>query len=76
MSVRWYGISPGQNLEAVLEGVSANANSSQVIELNIDVSTSKVTDGSSTRAVTKQEVLVGLLILTEQIVRDTSGVLA
>lgn len=76
MSVRWYGISPGQSLESVLEGVSANANSSQVIELNIDVSTSKVTDGSSTRAVTKQEVLQGLLILTEQIVRDTSGVLA
>lgn len=79
MSVVQYAFNPGNTLETISENVG-NPNSSALIELNINIASTGVTDAGlasgTTRAITKQEVLQALLIFTEQIVRDTSGKLA
>lgn len=77
MATRWYAINPGQSLENVTESIG-NGNSSALVELNINLSTTGVTDSgpsSGSRTITKTEVLQCIEILKEQIVRDTSGVL-
>jgi hypothetical protein len=80
MATRWYAINPGQSLENVSEAIG-NGNSSAIVELNINLSTTGITDlGASptttSRIVTKAEVLQCLEMIKEQIVRDTSGVLS
>lgn len=75
MATRYYAFNPGNHLEDIVESVGI-ANSSACVELSIDLSTSKVTDGPTTRAITKSEVLIGLDMFIQQIVRDTSGVLS
>ena len=72
MATRLYSFNPGNSLETITEGVGA-PNSSAVIELSINIATTTTTDGSSTRAIRKEEVLQALLIFAAQIVRDTSG---
>lgn len=75
MATRYYAFNPGNHLEDIVESVGA-PNSSAVVELSIDLSTSLVTEGSGTRAISKSEVLIALEIFTQQIIRDTSGVLS
>ena len=72
MATRLYSFNPGNSQETITEGVGA-PNSSAVIELSINIATTTTTDGSSTRAIRKEEVLQALLIFAAQIVRDTSG---
>lgn len=75
MATRYYAWNPGNHLEDIVESVGI-ANSSAVVELSVDLSTFKVTEGGTTRAVTKSEVLIALELFAQQIVRDTSGVLS
>lgn len=80
MATRWYAINPGGSLETVVEAVG-NGNSSALVELNINLSTTGVTDSgasptTTSRIITKAEVIQCLEMLKEQIVRDTSGVLS
>lgn len=77
-STYWYASGPGQSLENVLEGYASAQNSSQLVELYINQGVSQVTDAgapgtATSRAVNKNEVLLCLELLREQIVRDTSG---
>lgn len=75
MATRYYAFNPGNNLETIVESVGA-PNSSAVVELSIDLSTTKVTDSGSTRAILKSEVMIALDLFMQQIIRDTSGVLS
>ena len=77
-STFWYGSGPGQSLENVLEGFASASNSSQLVELYINQGAASVTDagapgGATSRQINKNEVLLCLELLKEQIVRDTSG---
>lgn len=75
MATRYYAFNPGNHLEDIVESVGI-ANSSAVVELSIDLSTTKVSDSGTTRAILKSEVLIALDLFTQQIIRDTSGVLS
>jgi hypothetical protein len=75
MATRYYAFNPGNHLEDIIESVGA-PNSSAVVELSIDLSTSKVTEFGTTRAILKSEVMIALDLFMQQIVRDTSGVLS
>ena len=75
MATRYYGFNPGNHLEDIVEQ-AGSANSSFVMELSIDLSTAKVTDTNGTRAILKSEVMIGLDLFMQQIIRDTSGVLS
>lgn len=57
MATRIYGVSVGDAL--VTEGVGS-ATAADTIELTVDLATTEVNDQSSTRAVTKNEVLQAL----------------
>lgn len=59
MATRRYKISPGEGEFAIVEEVGAATNSDP-IELTVDLATTAVNVGASTRAVTKQEVLDAL----------------
>ncbi len=74
MATRYYAFNPGNHLEDIVESVGI-ANSSAVVELSIDLATNKVTEGGTTRAVLKSEVLIALDLFTQQIIRNSSGVL-
>lgn len=69
MAVRLYAMGANGTQETVIEGVGV-ANSAGVINLAIDLTTSAAynPDGS-TRAITKAEVIEGLVVLQEYIVR-------
>lgn len=75
MATVLYSFNPGNTLETITEQVGA-PNSSAVVELSINIATTTTTEGTGTRAIRKEEVLQALLIITEQIVRDTSGKLS
>ncbi len=68
MATRRFGLNPGQSLENVTEAVGA-ATVANNVELVVDLATTIVTDGGTTRAITKNEVLIILNILTQYIDR-------
>lgn len=57
MATRIYKGSPGNTLADITDGVGA-ATASKVVELTVDLATTTVTDGSTTRQITKFEVLL------------------
>lgn len=65
MATRRYKANPGTNL--VTEEVGAATNS-HVVELTIDMSTSLVTEGGTTRAIKKEEVLAQLEKIKQKII--------
>lgn len=70
MATRLFALGANGTLENVIEGVGV-ANSAGVINLAIDLTTSGAynADGS-TRAITKAEVIEGLEILEQYIIRS------
>lgn len=69
MATRRYGLSAGENLEAVTEAVGA-AVASDTVELTVDLATTTVKEGSTTRAILKEEVLLVLNLLEQYITRS------
>lgn len=72
MATRRYMGNAGDSLETITEAVGA-ATASKTVELTIDFATSAVTEGASTRAIKKLEVLVILNLFEQYILRDTSN---
>lgn len=69
MATRLYGANPGYALESVTEGVGS-ATTSHNVELTVDLATTVVTDGGTTRAITKNEVLLILNLFEQYITRS------
>jgi hypothetical protein len=59
MATRRYKLSAGETEFSVTEEVGAATNS-DTVELTVDLATTAVNDGGSTRAISKQEVLDAL----------------
>ena len=68
MATRRYKIEPGEAENAVTEEVGAAVNS-DTVELTVDLATTRVNSGGSTRAITKQEVLEALEKIMNHIVK-------
>lgn len=69
MATRLYALGANGNLESVIEGVGV-ANSAGVINLAIDLTTSAAYNiDNTTRAITKAEVIEGLEVLQQYIIR-------
>jgi hypothetical protein len=69
MAVRLYANGANGTLETVIEGVGV-ANSAGVINLAIDLTTSAAYNiDSTTRAITKAEVIEGIEVLKQYIIR-------
>lgn len=68
MATRLYGANPGYEMESVTEG-AGSATTSHNVELTVDLATSIVTVGSTTRTISKQEVLIILNLFEQHIVR-------
>lgn len=69
MATRLYALGPNEQLENVVEGVGSAA-SSKIVNLTIDLSTSAVNEGTTTRGILKNEVLICLEIYQQYIVRS------
>lgn len=70
MATKVFLISPGKSLENVVEGVGAAVQSSFTMALTIDMATTTVVEGSSTRAILKSEVLLGIEVLEQFLLKD------
>lgn len=69
MATRLYSIPVGGRVEDVVEA-AGSAVVTDPIELTVDLATSVVTEGASTRSVKKSEVLIALEVLAQYIVRS------
>lgn len=72
MSTRLFGANPGYSLESVTEGVGS-ATTSHNVELTVDMATSIVNDGGTTRQIKALEVLIILDLFMQYITRLDSG---
>lgn len=69
MATRLFALGANGNLEGVIEGVGS-ANSAGVINLSIDLATTAAyTETGATRAITKAEVIEGIEVLKQYIIR-------
>lgn len=68
MATRIYAIGPGEKQASVIEGVGS-ATSGAAIALTIDLATTVVTDGSTTRAMTRDEALIALEHIRNHIIK-------
>ena len=68
MATRLYGLNVGQHLEDVDEEVGI-ATEDNNVELTVDLASTIVTDGATTRTISKQEVLIILDIFAQYITR-------
>lgn len=73
MATKVFLLSPGQHLEDVVEGVGGVVQSSFVVGLTVNMATTTVNDGTSTRAIQKAEVQQIIRMLEEFILRDTGS---
>jgi len=69
MATRRYSVAPGFSLEDVVEAAGA-ATVTKSIELTVDCASSVVTEGGSTRKITKEEVLFALDQFQQYIIRS------
>ncbi len=69
MATRLYAMTANGAMETVIEGVGV-ANSAGIINLSIDLATSVADGAGGTRAITKAEVIEGLDVLMQYIVRS------
>lgn len=70
MATRIYKLNPGETEFKVEEGVGS-ATASKAIELTVDLATSVVNEDGSTRAVSKEEVLLALDMFRNHILKST-----
>jgi hypothetical protein len=63
-----FKVSPGTKEESIVQEVGA-ANNSHIVELTVDVATTGVNEGASTRAIKKAEVLECLKKLENWIIK-------
>lgn len=68
MATRLFAIGPDCVLERVVEVVGSAATSA-IINLTVDLATTAITEGGSTRAVKKEEVLRAIQTLEAYIIR-------
>lgn len=68
MATRMYGLNPSQPLENVVENVGSAASSAFIV-LTVDLSTSAITEGSTTRGILKSEVILVMETLVQYIIR-------
>jgi hypothetical protein len=69
MAVRLYAMGPNGTLESVIEGVGV-ANSAGIINLAIDLTTSgPYNEGNTQRSISKAEVIEGIEVLKQYIIR-------
>lgn len=71
MATRTYAVNPGMPSSNVTEFVGA-ACTSRFINLTIDIASTVVTEGGSTRAPSREEVINALERIKEYIFRDNS----
>jgi len=73
MATRLYAVRPGGQITTstsdIIEGVGAAASTAFKINFTVDLATTIVTEGSTTRAVKKQEVLDALEMLKVYILK-------
>ena len=70
MATKVFLFSPGGNLETVVEGVGAAVQSSFVVGLTVDLTTTLVSDNGTTRKILKSEVQQAMRTLEEFILKD------
>lgn len=68
MATRLYGTNPSETLEQVREG-AGSATSSAIVALTVDLATNAITEGSTTRQITKSEVVLALDLYKEYIIK-------
>lgn len=68
MATRIIAVSPGGHYEDVIETVGPTATSA-VVAIVVDLATTAVTDGATTRAVNKQEVLSAIETMKRTILK-------
>lgn len=69
MATRIYALNPGGYISDVIEAVGPTATSAP-IAIVIDLATTVITDGSTTRAVNKQDVLEAIEMIRQRISTD------
>lgn len=69
MATRIYKLNPGETEFKVEEGVGAPT-ASKAIELTVDLATTVVNEDGSTRAVTKEEVLLALDMFRNHVLKS------
>lgn len=69
MAVRLYAMTANGTLESIIEGVGV-ANSAGIVNLAIDLATSVDNGAGGTRAITKAEVIEGIEVLKQYIIRS------
>lgn len=69
MATRRYSIDPGQHLEDITEAAGA-ATVTNHIELTVDCASTVVNEGSSTRVISKNEVLLALELFEQYITKS------
>lgn len=68
MATRRYKINPGEAEESIVEEAGAAVNSDSV-ELTVELATTAVNDGASTRGILKSEVLEALEKIKNHIIK-------
>lgn len=68
MATRRFGLSVGESLENVTEAVGS-ATAADNVELTVDIASTVVKEGGSTRTIYREEVLIILNILSQYITR-------
>lgn len=70
MATRLYSIEPGANLESMTEA-AGSAITTKHIELTVDCASTVVNDGTTTRKISKNEVLIALDLFAQYITRGS-----
>jgi GTP-dependent phosphoenolpyruvate carboxykinase len=67
MATRIYAINPGEGEFFVTEGVGS-ANATKNIEVTVNIANTVITQGGTTRSITREEVLEGLSKIENHII--------
>lgn len=74
MASQVFLINPSKSLEDVVTGVGAAIQSSFIVSITVDLGTSDLTEGGTTRQIKKAEVQQAIRTLEEYILRDTAAI--
>lgn len=70
MATRLYGVNPGSRMVDVIEAIGPTATSASIVMV-IDLASTVVTNGGTTRTVSREEVLLAIDTLKAVIMADT-----
>ena len=70
MATKVWLASPETAIESVVEGVGAAIQSSFVVGVTIDLSTSKIADNGTTRVVQKREAILSIYNILGRLLKD------